>query len=143
LPVDTATKIIVHTGNLIRRAQQRHVAIWLREVSGEVTSVQFAVLLVLEQRPGISQRELGDELDLDRSTIGELATRMMRNGAVERVADPQDKRRMTLYLTAQGQAQLDELRPRVERVEQLLTEPLSAAERDTLRNLVERVLGSS
>lgn len=132
----------MHTGNLIRRAQQRHVAIWLREVSADVTSVQFAVLLVLEQRPGLSQRELGDELDLDRSTVGELATRMMRNGAVERVSDPHDKRRMTLYLTAQGRAQLDELRPRVERVEQLLTKPLSSEERDTLRSLVERLLGA-
>lgn len=132
----------MHTGNLIRRAQQRHVAIWLREVSAEVTSVQFAVLLVLEQRPGISQRELGDELDLDRSTVGELATRMTRNGALERVSDRQDKRRMTLHLTAQGQAQLDELRPRVERVEQLLTEPLSGEERDTLRSLVERMLSA-
>ncbi|WP_287814891.1 MarR family transcriptional regulator [Pseudomonas sp.] len=132
----------MHTGNLIRRAQQRHVAIWLHEVSADVTSVQFAVLLVLEQRPGLSQRELGDELDLDRSTVGELATRMMRNGAVERVSDPHDKRRMTLYLTAQGRAQLDELRPRVERVEQLLTKPLSSEERDTLRSLVERLLGA-
>ncbi len=132
----------MHTGNLIRRAQQRHVAIWLREVSAEVTSVQFAVLLVLEQRPGVSQRELGDELDLDRSTVGELATRMMRNGAVQRVSDPQDKRRMTLYLTAQGQAQLNALRPSVERVEQLLTEPLSAEERDILRGLVERLLSA-
>lgn len=140
MPVDTLNRIIVHTGSLIRRAQQRHVAIWLREVSAEVTSVQFAVLLVLEQRPGLSQRELGDELDLDRSTIGELATRMMRNGALERVGDPLDKRRMTLYLTVQGQAQLDELKPRVERVEQLLTERLSAEERDTLRGLVERLL---
>lgn len=140
MPIGTPNRIIVHTGNLIRRAQQRHVAIWLREVSADITSVQFAVLVVLEKRPGLSQRELGEELDLDRSTIGELATRMTRNGVVERVGDPQDKRRMTLYLTAPGQAQLDELRPRVERVEQLLTEPLSSQERDTLRHLVERLL---
>lgn len=143
MPVDTSKRIIVHTGNLIRRAQQRHVAIWLREVSAEVTSVQFGVLLVLEQRPGISQRELGDELDLDRSTIGELVTRMVRNGALERVGDPQDKRRNILYLTAQGQAQLDALRPRVARVEQVLTESLSDEERDTLRSLVARVLAPS
>ena len=143
MPIGPPNRIIIHTGNLIRRAQQRHVAIWLREVSADVTSVQFAVLLVLEQRPGLSQRELGEELDLDRSTVGELATRMMRNGAVERVSDPQDKRRMTLYLTAQGQAQLDQLRPLVERVEQRLTERLSAEERATLRSLVERLLVTS
>ena len=130
----------MHTGSLIRRAQQRHVAIWMREVSTDVTSVQYAVLLVLEQRPGVSQRELGDELDLDRSTIAELAARMVRNGLVERISDPQDKRRNTLFLTATGRALLAELKPRVGNVERVLTQQLSAAERDTLRQLIERLL---
>lgn len=130
----------MHTGSLIRRAQQRHVAIWMREVSTDVTSVQYAVLLVLEQRPGVSQRELGDELDLDRSTIAELAARMVRNGLVERISDPQDKRRNTLFLTTTGRELLAELKPRVGNVERVLTQQLSATERDTLRQLIERLL---
>ena len=130
----------MHTGSLIRRAQQRHVAIWMREVSTDVTSVQYAVLLVLEQRPGVSQRELGDELDLDRSTIAELAARMVRNGLVERISDPQDKRRNTLFLTTTGRELLAELKPRVGNVERVLTQQLSATERDTLRQLIDRLL---
>lgn len=130
----------MHTGSLIRRAQQRHVAIWMREVSTDVTSVQYAVLLVLEQRPGVSQRELGDELDLDRSTIAELAARMVRNGLVERISDPQDKRRNTLFLTTTGRELLAELKPRVGNVERVLTQQLSATERDALRQLIDRLL---
>lgn len=61
-----------HTGHLLRRAQQLHVAIWLRDVSAETTSVQFAALTVLDQRPRASQRDLGHVLDLDRSTIADL-----------------------------------------------------------------------
>lgn len=140
MPIDAQHRILVHTGSLIRRAQQRHVAIWMQEVSTDVTSVQYAVLLVLEQRPGVSQRELGDELDLDRSTIAELAARMVRNGLVARVGDPQDKRRNTLFLTAPGRALLNELKPRVETVEHVLTQHLSAVERDALRSLIERLL---
>ncbi|WP_416425127.1 MarR family transcriptional regulator [Pseudomonas sp. App30] len=140
MSVDAQPRILVHTGSLIRRAQQRHVAIWQQAVSTDVTSVQYAVLLVLEQRPGVSQRELGDELDLDRSTIAELVARMVRNSVVERVGDTQDKRRNTLYLTNQGRAQLEQLRPRVETVEQILTRQLSASERELLRDLIERLL---
>ena len=140
MPTDNTPRILVHTGSLIRRAQQRHVAIWMREVSTDVTSVQYAVLLVLEQRPGVSQRELGDELDLDRSTIAELAARMVRNGLVERISDPQDKRRNTLFLTTTGRELLAELKPRVGNVERVLTQQLSATERDTLRQLIERLL---
>jgi DNA-binding MarR family transcriptional regulator len=115
----------------------------MREVSTDVSSVQYAALLVLEQRPGASQRELGDELDLDRSTIADLTVRMVRNGLVARVGDPQDKRRKTLYLTEHGRAQLDELKPRVETVEQVLTQHLTAPERDSLRSLIERMLVQS
>ncbi|WP_208727540.1 MarR family winged helix-turn-helix transcriptional regulator [Pseudomonas saxonica] len=140
MPTDNSPRILAHTGSLIRRAQQRHVAIWMREVSTDVTSVQYAVLLVLEQRPGVSQRELGDELDLDRSTIAELAARMVRNGLVERISDPHDKRRNTLFLTTTGRALLAELKPRVDNVERVLTQELSTAERDTLRHLIERLL---
>lgn len=140
MPTDNSPRILAHTGSLIRRAQQRHVAIWMREVSTDVTSVQYAVLLVLEQRPGVSQRELGDELDLDRSTIAELAARMVRNGLVERISDPHDKRRNTLFLTTTGRALLAELKPRVDNVERVLTQELNTAERDTLRHLIERLL---
>lgn len=140
MPTDNSPRILAHTGSLIRRAQQRHVAIWMREVSTDVTSVQYAVLLVLEQRPGVSQRELGDELDLDRSTIAELAARMVRNGLVERISDPHDKRRNTLFMTTTGRALLAELKPRVDNVERVLTQELSTAERDTLRHLIERLL---
>lgn len=140
MPTDNSPRILAHTGSLIRRAQQRHVAIWMLEVSTDVTSVQYAVLLVLEQRPGVSQRELGDELDLDRSTIAELAARMVRNGLVERISDPHDKRRNTLFLTTTGRALLAELKPRVDNVERVLTQELNTAERDTLRHLIERLL---
>ena len=140
MPTDNSPRILAHTGSLIRRAQQRHVAIWMREVSTDVTSVQYAVLLVLEQRPGVSQRELGDELDLDRSTIAELAARMVRNGLLERISDPHDKRRNTLFLTTTGRALLAEFKPRVDNVERVLTQELSTAERDTLRHLIERLL---
>lgn len=55
-----------YTGSLVRRAQQRHVAVWLAEVSAEVTSVQYAALEVLHETPGVNQRQLGDQLDVDR-----------------------------------------------------------------------------
>ena len=74
----------IFTGSLVRRAQQRHVAVWLSEVSAEVTSVQYAALEILHKTPGVNQRQLGDELDVDRSTIADLVARMVRNGLIER-----------------------------------------------------------
>lgn len=122
-----------HTGHLLRRAQQLHLALWNREVSHEVSSVQFAALSVLERRPGIGQVDLGAELDLDRSTIADLVERMIRNGLVAREQSAEDRRRKILTLTDRGCSTVTELRPRVDRVEALLSEALDPAESEALR----------
>jgi MarR family transcriptional regulator, temperature-dependent positive regulator of motility len=129
-----------HTGHLLRRAQQLHVAVWLRDVCSETTSVQFAALTVLDQRPGASQRDLGRALDLDRSTIADLVARMVRRGLIERERDEDDRRRNVLQLTAAGRDELARLRPRVEAIEPTLTAGLSPSERDQLRHLLYRAL---
>lgn len=129
-----------HTGHLLRRAQQLHVAVWQRDVSAETTSVQFAALSALEQRPRASQRDLGRVLDLDRSTIADLVARMVRRGLIERERDAGDRRRNALVLTGVGQEELSRLRPRVEAIEPTLTAPLDPAERAQLRALLHRVL---
>jgi MarR family transcriptional regulator, temperature-dependent positive regulator of motility len=128
------------TGSLVRRAQQRHVAVWLAEVSAEITSVQYAALEILQRTPGVNQRQLGDELDIDRSTIADLVARMVRNGLIERSDDPVDKRSYVLYLTASGKKQLATLRPRVEEVERVLTARLTQRECVELRRLLLALL---
>jgi DNA-binding MarR family transcriptional regulator len=129
-----------HTGHLLRRAQQLHVAVWLRDVSSDTTSVQFAALAVLEQRGRASQRELGLVLDLDRSTIADLVARMARRGLIRRERDQDDRRRNVLELTSAGRDELAHLRPRVEATEPVLTAGLGPGERDELRRLLFRVL---
>ena len=129
-----------HTGHLLRRAQQLHHALWNQRVSSEVSSVQFAALTVLSRRPGISQIDLGDELDLDRSTIADLANRMTRNGLMSREQNSTDRRRKVLALTEAGKAALHELLPRVDAVEELLLESLTPEKSEALREAVLTML---
>jgi DNA-binding MarR family transcriptional regulator len=138
--MDEAPEPLTFTGFLIRRAQQAHVAAWQEHVSPTISSVQFGVLAVLARRPGASQRELGDELDLDRSTIADLVARLEANGLIERRRHAGDRRRNTLELSARGAASLERLRPDVEAVEHVLTDGLSASERGELRRLLGLVL---
>jgi DNA-binding MarR family transcriptional regulator len=131
-----------HTGHLIRRAQQRHAALWQEQVSAEISSVQYAALAILERMPGASQSELGAELDLDRSTIADIVSRLERRGVIERSPHESDRRRYSLRLTAAGLAEVDRLRPRVSEANAKLTEGLSGGELATLRMLLKRILGS-
>lgn len=129
-----------YTGYLIRRAQQAHVAVWQREVSAEVTSVQFGVLNVLAGSPGASQQHLVERLDLDRSTIADIVARLERRGLIERVRHGSDRRRNVLHLTPSGEAEWAALLPRVERVDAVLTRGLDETERAELRRLLTNML---
>jgi DNA-binding MarR family transcriptional regulator len=131
-----------YTGFLLRRAQQAHVAAWQREVSADVTSVQFGVMNVLSANPGASQRELCEHLDLDRSTIADIVARLERHGIVERVRDAGDKRRNIVRLTAEGQREFRRLVPKVVRVDHVLTGGLSVDDAAALRRLLNAMLSS-
>ncbi|MDH6239919.1 MarR family winged helix-turn-helix transcriptional regulator [Aurantimicrobium minutum] len=129
-----------HTGFLLRRAQQKHVATWQETISGDTTSVQYNILAVLNRRPGSAQKELCEELDIDRSTIADVCTRMEKNGLVTRVPAEDDRRRNVLELTELGQRELARLRPLVEEVQRGLTSPLSAEEHQELRRLLAKLV---
>lgn len=131
-----------YTGHLIRRAQQRHAALWQEQVSAEVSSVQFAALAVLERLPGASQSELGAELDLDRSTIADIVARLERRGVIDRTPHESDRRRYALRLTPAGHDELGRLRPFVDAANATLTAALNVSELSTLRILLKRILGS-
>ncbi|WP_291048976.1 MarR family winged helix-turn-helix transcriptional regulator [Herbiconiux sp.] len=131
-----------YTGYLIRRAQQAHVAAWQREVSAEVTSVQFGVLNVLAGTPGASQQHLVERLDLDRSTIADIVARLERRGLIERIRDGADKRRNVLHLTPLGETELAALLPRVARVDEVLTAGLTGEDAATLRRILTALLDS-
>ena len=138
--IDYPDALSKFTGSLVRRAQQRHLAVWQSEVSAEITSVQYAALEILQRTPGVNQRQLGDELDVDRSTIADLVARMVRNEMIERSDDPDDKRSYVLFLTLAGKNQLSKLRLRVEQVERILTAKLTPVEVRELRRLLLALL---
>ncbi|MFV0463408.1 MAG: MarR family winged helix-turn-helix transcriptional regulator [Nostocoides sp.] len=129
-----------HIGFLIRRAQQVHVATWTRVVSPEISSVQYSILAVIDRRGEVSQRELGDEIDLDRSTIGDLVARMERHGLITRRRDVQDGRRNTVTLTPHGLAERRRLYPLVVQAQDELVGSLDAADRTALRRALTRML---
>lgn len=132
-----------YTGHLIRRAQQLHVATWMRLVSTDISTVQYAVLVVLDQDGPMSQRDLCDAVALDRSTIADLVARMERHDLVSRQPDPDDGRRRIVGLTDHGRAEHARLRPGVEQVEEELTGSLAPETREALRSALRTLLVST
>jgi DNA-binding MarR family transcriptional regulator len=131
-----------HTGFLLRRAQQKHVSTWQETISGDTTSVQYGVLAVLARKPGSAQKEIVEELDIDRSTIADVCTRMEKNGLVSRTPALEDRRRNVLELTRLGYVEFKRIQPLVEQVQHELTKTLTSEEHDQLRRLLSKLIES-
>lgn len=130
-----------HTGFLLRRTQQKHLSVWQSLIPGETTSLQYGVLAVLERRPGIAQKEIAQELDIDKSTTADVCTRLEKFGLVTRHQDSGDRRHKVLDLTDGGRAELARLRPLIDKVQDELTAALTDTEHMELRRLLAKILG--
>jgi DNA-binding MarR family transcriptional regulator len=94
--VDFINRVLATSGVLLRESQH-----FFRPLG--VTEAQFNVLNVLANAPtGLSQRELGDVLVVDRSNVTGLLDRMEKAGWVRREGHPQDRRIHRVMLTAKG-----------------------------------------
>ncbi len=69
-----------------------------------VTGPQRLVLRIVSQHPGLSARELADIVYLHPSTITGILRRLVNRGLLIREQDPQDKRRVRLWLKPEAKA---------------------------------------
>lgn len=106
-------------GFLLKRCHQVAAAIFLDECRDfKMTASQYGALRVLAVYPGIDQIALGRLTGLDRSTAGLVIKLLLQRGLVERAVNPQDKRRMNLRLSAEGERVLAAMGPAAQRAQE-------------------------
>lgn len=90
-------------GFLISKAYQRVWALMREEIEVyDLTPPQFGLMAFLWQQDGLTQVELSDKGQIDRTTVGGLIDRLEKNGLVERRPHPQDRRAYKICLTGKG-----------------------------------------
>jgi DNA-binding MarR family transcriptional regulator len=100
------------------------------------------VLVALADFGALSQQQLADRLDADKSHVVRLIDQLEGRGLVTRAADPTDRRRHRIELTPAGAKVVRAVAPVTEDIEAAHLNALSAAERRTLAALLRRVLES-
>jgi len=90
-------------GFLLSKAYQRVWAIMREEIGTyDLTPPQFGLLAFLWQQDGLTQVELSEKGQIDRTTVGGVVDRLEKIGLVERRQHPQDRRAYKIHLTERG-----------------------------------------
>jgi len=100
---------------LCRRALQIFQAQFAASIPGQsLTSRQFSLLLILSQRPDLSQAGFARMFGLDPSTCAVIMRNLLRRGLIVRRPSPDDGREQVFNLTDAGAALLAQVQPLVD-----------------------------
>ena len=127
-------------GHLLRRAHQRHAAIF-QDLIGEaqLTPLQFAALVKLHDLGEVSQNELGRRTAMDAATMQGVIKRLLARGLIDRKPDPGDRRRVVLSLSAEGRTVIAGAMPNGHAITHETLAGLDEAERRAFLDLLQRL----
>ncbi len=127
--------LIVDVARLLRTVFDRRV----RRLG--LTRAQWLALTRLNRRPGLSQSEVADLLEVEKATACRLIDRLESKRWIERRPDKKDRRIKRIYLTARAVRVHASIWPVAEKTVDDALGDLAPAERRQLADMMMRVKG--
>lgn len=97
--------IISNTGRKLSQCLQQQFQ------HSDVTPEQWSLLITLDEKDGISHKELAHRAEKDPANITRLVDQLEKKALVRRAAHPNDRRSLLLYLTELGRSKAHTLAP--------------------------------
>ena len=127
-------------GHVLRRAHQRHTALFAEEFGPfQLTPTQFAVLVTVGQLGETSQNQLGRLTAMDPATVQGVVKRLAARQLIVARADPSDGRRSLWGISGEGEQLLERVLPVARKVTERTLAPLTQRERQRLLALLEKI----
>ncbi len=128
-------------GFLLRRAHQRHVALF-QDLMGarDLTPTQFTALIKIVERGAVTQNLLGRFTAMDPATIQGVVRRLLARDLIRRDADPADRRTHVLRATATGLELAGQAVACARRITEATLAPLAPAERALFLALLRKLV---
>ncbi|WP_378945840.1 MarR family winged helix-turn-helix transcriptional regulator [Mesorhizobium sp. ANAO-SY3R2] len=135
---DDGYRLQEQIGFILRKAHQRHVAIFASRIA-DLTPPQFAALVKLRDIGETSQNQLGALVAMDAATIKGVIDRLHARGMVQLAKHEVDKRRLLVSLTEEGRRTVEALVPLAQAISEETLSPLSPREAATLLALLAKI----
>ena len=128
-------------GFLLRRAHQRHAAIFLDGMAeAELTPTQFTALVKTVEAGRITQNHLGRLAAMDPATIQGVVRRLIERGLLLRTQDPADRRTVVLEPTPAGLALIRPAVASARHITEATLAPLEPDERRQFLSLLRKMV---
>ncbi len=130
-------------GHLLRRAHQRHVALFQKFIpDSTLTVAQFVVMCAIRDGGSSSISDLVKSTVIDQATIRGVVDRLKSRHLIELEPDPADRRKVMASLSSVGSALVNEMEPFARTITDETFGSLNSAERVALLYLLRKMIDS-
>ena len=129
---------------LARRLQQicqTMIASVLEEAG--LVQLEYALLVFVDDVPGISQQALSEALGIDRNNVSLIVDKLQSRGLLKRAVNGADRRARELTITAEGKKLWRGYRARIRQANDRILSPLKADEKELFLDMLVRVVESN
>jgi len=135
-------KLTDQVGHLLRKAYQRHIAIFQQQIDDpQLTAAQFATLCAINERERCAMSEIIKITSIDQATIRGVIDRLRQRRLISVSPDPDDRRKASISLTKEGQKLVDRAIPRATNISEMTFRDLNDAERIAMIYLLRKMTG--
>ena len=105
-----------------------------------VTRVQWIAMYYLLKYGDMSQKELGERMDIKESTVARLLDRMEDEDLIERTTTKEDRRVKYIKLTQKGRKRIEELLPEGQKMSELFSMGITEEEIEVFKIVLEKFM---
>lgn len=129
-------------GHLLRRAYQRHMAIFQQQIpDSQLTAAQFVVLCAVRDHGACSLSTIVGASAIDQATVRGIVDRLKTRKLLSVAHDPLDRRKVLVTLTGDGLELVTRMVPFAEQITEATFGTLNPAERVALLFLLRKIGG--
>jgi DNA-binding MarR family transcriptional regulator len=97
----------------------------LREEECGITNEQWLVLKVIDANPAVSQTEIAEKSQKEKTNITRIIDLLENNGFIERRRDEKDRRMYRIHATEEGKKVLKAVNPITQKTEEICAQTLN------------------
>jgi DNA-binding MarR family transcriptional regulator len=129
---------------LVRRLQQICLSMIAEAVAdAELVQLEYALLVFVDDVPGISQQTLSEALGIDRNNVSLIADKLEARGLLKRSVNGADRRARELYITPRGKKLWHRCRSSVLGANESILACLNTKEKELFLDILVRVVNAN
>ncbi|KMY54135.1 MarR family transcriptional regulator [Bacillus sp. FJAT-27231] len=100
---------------------------------------QNLIMMLLWEKDGLTQNQLGEILNKDKTNIARMASNLESKGFIKRISSKNDRRSLELHLTSCGKELGKQVIPITERFNDIVCKGISEEELLTLEKILSKI----